>query len=253
MEIPESEADWRYAVVGRVKGDQAIWGRPVKDRTLLWLTTVTERGNDGTVSFPTPSPAALAFSLGFESARAARALKDQVKFVKHDHRREFGIEKDQVPTLYAFFEQSMSAAVFSFQCLEAYANQVIANGAKEPMKVPRRRGDELLSPDELERSLSTDEKLTFVLPRLLSVKSPKGTKVWPPYRALKEIRDSTVHLKSIDQYVRGKLDRQSVYHRLLNRDPLEYPKSVVKLVRHFCQEKPDRWLEGAEARLSKLR
>ena len=249
MDIPESEADWRHATVGRVKGDQVVWGQLFKDKTLLWLTTETEEPLLGRVNFPTPSPAALAFSLAFDAARAAIAVRKQVLFSGRGNQTK-SIDPTSVPALYAYFEQSMAAAVFSFQCLEAYANQVIARLATEPMGVPRRSGMEQLSPDQLERVLTTDEKLTVVLPQLMSVPSPKGRALWPQYRELKGVRDSTVQLKSIDHYVRGKVDRHSVYYRLLSRSPMVYPRIAAKLVRHFCASKPERWLEGAEARLA---
>jgi hypothetical protein len=248
MEIPESEADWRYALVGRVKGDQILWGNLFKDKTLLWQTTVTEYGRHGQVSFPTPGPAALAFNIAFESAHAARAMKSQIVFAGRG-RDAKSIEAASIPMLFAYFEQAMTSAVFSFQCLEAYANRVISNSVTAPMEVSRRRGPEMLAPEELERNLSTEEKLDFVLPRTLAVRSPKGTKIWPLYRDLKEVRDSTVHLKSADQYVRGRLDRESVYHRLLNRDPIDFPRTAAKVVRHFCSSSPERWLEAAEHRL----
>jgi len=109
-----------------------------------------------------------------------------------------------------------------------------------------------LTPFQLERSLGTNEKLTAVLPKLLSVSVPERTQAWQPYRKLKKVRDSTVHLKSVDHYVRGKLDRESLYHRLLDRDPLEFPRTATRMIRHDCRQSPDRWLEAAEERLTKV-
>ncbi|MFP5379216.1 MAG: hypothetical protein ACLGHP_05620, partial [Vicinamibacteria bacterium] len=63
------------------------------------------------------------------------------------------IAKASIPLLYAYFEQAMTAAVFSFQCIEVHANQTIARLAKEPMEVARRRGVVTLDPPELERQL----------------------------------------------------------------------------------------------------
>ena len=250
MVISEAEADWRHATVGRVKGDQEIHGGIVKDGTLLWLTTVT-LDQRGAVSFPTPSPAAMAFSLAFDAARAAVALRSQVNWIAvgKDERQ---LDPSSIATLYAHFEQAMAAAVFSFQCVEAYANQTIARLAAQPMDVVRRKGTERLTPAELERHLSTDDKLTQVLPRLLNVQSPKGRGVWAGYRDLKEVRDSTVHLKSADHYVRGKIDKETLYYRLLNRTATIFPRTAAHVVRYFSGNTSERWLEAAEARLSRL-
>src|SRR5688572_21966069 len=117
MVVPETEADWRHAAVGRAQGDQVVWDRAIKDGALVWLTTVTT-DRHGAVTFPTPSPAALAFSLAFEAARAAVALRSQVPWRPAAARDQRGLDPQGVAMLYAYFEQSMSAAVFSFQCIE---------------------------------------------------------------------------------------------------------------------------------------
>jgi len=212
------------------------------------VTTVTKDKVLGELSFPMPSPAALAFNLAFESARAASASRARLTFIG-SRRGPKKFEQEHVPTLFTYFEQMMSTVVFSFQCIEAYANEEIANYVKGPMEIPRKNGIERLSPEELERKLTTEEKLTIVLPQLRSIRSPKGKASWGHFRELKDVRDSTVHLKSRDQYVRGKIDNESVYHRLLRRRAYWYPTVAVQLIRHFCLKTPPRWLEAAGARL----
>src|SRR6266508_2538105 len=78
-----------------------------------------------TSEFPMPVLSALGLSIAFDSARAAVALREQVHF--SGRRREArAVETESIPALFAYFEQSMAAAVFSYQCMEAYANQSIA-------------------------------------------------------------------------------------------------------------------------------
>lgn len=134
MIISEKDADWRYSKVFRVNGDQVVWGQFVKDGTLGWLISNTEAKRIGEISFPTPDPAAMAFSIAFDSARAAGALWKQISLTGRN------VRHGSVPALYAYFEQSMTAAVFSFQCVEAYANHKISDLAKEAMEVPRKEG-----------------------------------------------------------------------------------------------------------------
>lgn len=169
MDISESEADWRFAVVARVKGDQRLWDTEVKDGTLLWLTTQTLDAEVGAISFPTPHPAALAFSLAFEAARASKAMRAKLVFEGQSGR--FNVARASIPMLFAYFEQAMAAAVFSFQCVEVHANQAIARLARQPLNIVRRKRTVTLTPTELERQLSTDEKLTVILPELTSLKA----------------------------------------------------------------------------------
>ena len=205
----------------------------------------------GHVAFPTPSPSSLAFSLAFDAARSAKALRARVVFKRDAGKSQ--VEHATVPLLFAYFEQAMASAVFSFQCIEAYANQVISRLAVDPMEVNRSGRSEVLGPSDLERRLGTDDKLTQVLPRLLSVAAPKRTKAWPLYKDLKNVRDSAVHLKSSDHYVRGRVDTESVYYRLLNRRPLAFPETATKIITHYCGKSPERWLKAAKERLRTVR
>ena len=75
----------------------------------------------------------------------------------------------------------------------------------------------------IERRCSTEEKLAVILPALYQKPTPKGLKVWQHFVDLKEFRDSTVHLKSSNQYVRGRPDDQTLYFKLLSCDPLQLP------------------------------
>ena len=55
-----------------------------------------------------------------------------------------------------------------------------------------------MTADELERNLTTKEKLATILPALVGVPNPKGKKVWQDFAALKDARDATIHIKSKD-------------------------------------------------------
>ncbi len=250
MDIRESEADWRYATVGRVKGDQTVFERLAKDRALVWLTSVVDDAKVGQVSFRR-QVRRLWRSASLSIARE-RLLPFASKCISAaaDVKRE----RSRPKAFLRCSRTSNSLWRLLFSHISVWkltpTNQSLV--VSEPMDVSRRRGVERLEPHELERNLSTDEKLTSVLPKAMSVPSPKATRVWAPYRDLKEVRDSTVHLKSADHYVRGKADRESVYYRLLQRSPLKFPRTALKVILHFCGATPERWLELAEARLKTL-
>ena len=250
MDIPTNEADWRLAAVARVKGDQVLHGNTVKDGTLLWLTTVTKDIDHGLVNFPTPSPAALALSVAVSAALSAIQKRRAITYSFKMADGSRSAEGQEIAGLFDYFEQCMLASVFSFQSLESYANQVISRVLRTPYTLQRKKDTVTVSPEELERVASTDEKLAVVLPALTEVSSPKGKKVWERYKALKEVRDSTVHLKSRDHYVRGRLDRDSLYHKFLTITAKEFPKSAIAMIEHFSASSPDRWLEYSRDRLN---
>lgn len=251
MTFDDGMGDWRLAKVARVAGDQLLpGGTPVKDGTLLWQITVTKDPNSGTVNFPTPSPVALALSVAIAAAREASMARRGIRYPKRMADGSHSAEGPDLPPIYAYFEQCMVAVTFSFQSLEAYSNQIISQYLSQPLTLTRKKGSVTLTPEELERAVSTEEKLVSVLPTLTGAASPKGTRIWQRFTALKGVRDSTVHLKSADHYIRGRPDRQSLYYRFLNTDAMEYPRTSLGMMRHFMGKGVDRWLLAAEAQMA---
>ena len=142
----------------------------------------------------------------------------------------------------------MVAATFSYQALEAFANQLVAEGLTGTMRLERRDGPVDWDAEQIERWVSTEEKLSNVLPTLTSRADPKGTKLWQQVVLLKDIRDATIHLKSQNQYVRGRPDDQTLYFQLLNANPEDFPRWAIAMIRHF-HGPGEGWLAGAEAQL----
>ncbi len=67
----------------------------------------------------------------------------------------------------------------------------------------------------------------------------KRQKVWQNFVTLKAARDSTIHLKSLDQYRRVErvedLDIGSLCDRFLHDDVSALPKSAVAMIYHFAR------------------
>jgi hypothetical protein len=153
------------------------------------------------------------------------------------------VPTEESSALFDFFEQSMISVTFSFQALEAFCNHTINRNLKAPMKVKRRKGEEQLSPAEIERRLSTEEKLGKILPKILGMPTPSGKAVWEKMVNLQKVRDATIHLKGLDQYPKTGIDKTTLFFQLLNHDPLEFPEGAISLISYFFEgkEKP-RWL-----------
>jgi hypothetical protein len=98
-----------------------------------------------------------------------------------------------------------------------------------------------MSPSELERQLSTEEKLSIVLPKVLKKTTPKGKQPWNSYKKLKVARDATIHMKYTDQQVLGS---DTLYFQFLNTpDITSYPKAAINMLLWFTSENVPRWLE----------
>jgi hypothetical protein len=151
--------------------------------------------------------------------------------------------------LYDLFEQFMLTITFSFQSLETFSNWTIANTLKEKFVLKRKKGTETISAEELERVASTEEKVGKVLPNILSIGTPSGTKLWERFLLLQEARDATIHLKAQDAYTKS-LDKESFFFTFLTADPLQYPTIALDLIKHFSPAAEPRWLRLARQKLT---
>ncbi len=193
-------------------------------------------------SYPVPSSVALALNVAEQAAQQAESLKLALPWisVKSADGDGFGVSTKGVPALYDFFEQCMISVVFSFQAIETFANAVIGRELKQSMKVRRGRKLKELTPEELARQLSTNDKLKWVLPAVKKVESPEGTPKWKRFERLEEDRHAAMHLKVGDQF--GK-DRSALFFKFLDLKIAEYPSAAAMIIHHYF--KPDaepRWL-----------
>ena len=148
----------------------------------------------------------------------------------------------------------MTVLTFSFQALEAFCNETISYRVTGIYVLKRDKGIRNVTGDELERLASTEEKLGTILPDLLNVPTPKGTRIWDDFVELKRARDATAHIKSRDSSPRVTqpidLDSRPLFHRFLGADVFAWVAAAVVLIDYFTLPGDTRpWLEHAKSTL----
>lgn len=245
--------DWRHRAVTTLAEDvpPAYPGGPShKAGTPVFLIAVTRDDRGELIGFTMPSPTALALSISIQAAKKADILKGEVTFQKETspHGAARGVPSEQATRLYDFFEQCMITVTFSFNALEVFCNQTVADELKGTYMRSTRRRQQELTPDKVQRELSTEEKLATVLPAILGTDTPQDAPVWSDFRRLKRARDSTIHMKASDAYARGEIDKQSLFHEFFSmRSLMGFPIFAVEVIGFFNkpdQEEP-RWLRLA--------
>ncbi|TRO37586.1 hypothetical protein [Ectopseudomonas mendocina] len=239
--------DWRIALVTTLTADvpAAYPGGPShKKGAGVYLTTGSNDPAHGKISFITPHPSALAFSIAFEYARSAKKLQSRlarVNVVAPDGPVQ-AIPMANIPSLYDYFEQAMIVVTFSFQAIEAFLNNEISHTAQKEIRVKRKEKWQVLTPQEAERVLSTEEKAANVLPELLAISTPKGKKPWEGFKKLKDARDATIHIKNKDTYQISASD--NLFLNFLTEDLESYPMAALNLVNWFYTNRDSpRWLK----------
>jgi hypothetical protein len=247
--IADGLGDWRIAAASRLAKDlpAAFPGGPShKVGTAVYQSELVQTPTGEHLGFLTPSATAMAFSIALTASNNAKRLYTSLTYdsVLTPHGRGKSISNERIGELFNFFEQCMVAVTFSFQALEVYANHTISRNLRESIEVKRGKNKVQLSPRELESQLSTDEKLSSILPRILNMPTPKGKQVWKKYKVLKDTRDATIHLKSYGLKSINESENQLLFFQFLNIDPLQYPKAAEAMVRYFQKENTPRWLSA---------
>jgi hypothetical protein len=246
--------DWRVQAVSRIQNDlpAAYPGGPShKKGSVCSLTTMAATAQHPNLGFITPSAAALALSAGFRSAERAASLWNQVEYQKIVTPHGSGSAITNITVMFDYLEETLAAANSSFQAIEAFANATIARLLKGTMTIQRRDGPKEMSAEDIERRVSTSEKIAAVLPLLLNTPSIKGGREWQLFDNLKNIRDASVHFKSGDQYPgSGKAEKGSLYYYLLNSNPHEFPMTAVRVIWKLAENPRPRWLTHLVQRYS---
>jgi hypothetical protein len=247
--------DWRIAVVTALLNDlpAAFPGGPAhKAGTPVYLSSLTRDREYNAIGFITPSPTALALNAAFRSALRAKKLRNTLALT--DTLTPLGsgkqVANENLPHLYDFFEHSMIAVTCSFQSVEMFCNETIAQRPQSNFGLTRGKDVLTLSGIELERKASTDEKVADILPSFLGLKSPKGTKLWERFQDLRTARDSTIHCKSKEIRTAITEDRESLFFQFFRREPTEFPSIAFEIIEYFHHDgKLPRWAIAARKRI----
>jgi DNA-binding transcriptional regulator YhcF (GntR family) len=237
--------DWRIAAVTTITADvpAAYPGGPShKAGTPIFLSSLVQTEDKQNIGFTLPSSTAMALNIAINAAESAKNYKAKIEYGKVVTPEGAGlsVKSQSNEDLFNYFEQCMVAVTFSFQAIEVFCNHTIARELKEAMEVKRRKQRVTLSPLELERQLSTEEKISLILPKIKGLPTPKGKKPWESFKKLKEARDSTIHMKNIDQQV---VDTESLYFQFLSKDCELFPQAAVSMIHYFLNGKEPRWLQ----------
>ncbi|MEJ6079881.1 hypothetical protein MT391_15295 [Vibrio sp. 1-Bac 57] len=237
--------DWRIAAVTTITADvpAAFLGGPShKAGTPLFQSCLVQTEDNLNIGFTLPSSTAMALNIAINAALNAERCKAKIEYSKVLTPQGDGlaVKHENDDALFDYFEQCMIAVTFAFQAVEVFCNHTIARELNEAIEVKRRKKRVTLSPLELERQLSTEEKISIILPQIKGVPTPKGKKPWEAFKNLKVARDSTIHMKNMDQQV---IDKESLFFQFLSKDCETFPQAAIAMIHYFLKGKEPRWLQ----------
>lgn len=237
--------DWRLMKTGWVtsgiNGEQ--WDPPRAMRGSTWHVPIN--GNE--ISFATPSAAALHLNAAWKSAKRAQSIKEQLAihvFMTDAGRYSLQAAEESMAALFDYFEEMIGVAFSSFGAIEAYCNQLVIERAQGPFALKRKKGAvDSLTPEEMERQASTDEKVKRLVPDLVGVPSPCGKPIWDTYLRIKRIRDAVTHFKRHDQMRHvDRAHEPTVLVDLYALDCFRLPEDAFAVLAYFQPTAKERWM-----------
>lgn len=241
--------DWRTAMATWVLklGDQPVTEPTAAHQVSIFVAP------EGTTSFRTPSASALHMNSAWKAARRAHAVRELVEWDRRPPPfaglgmaapARNTVREASVEDLFDYFEEAMSCSMSSYAAIEAFCNVTLVDHVPGPVPVKPKKQSEHMTAEQMERSLSTDEKLRQHVPDALKIRTLAGLAIWDRYLWLKSIRDSVTHFKRKDQARRFEaVSEPTALHELWALDPFKLPEVALELIRHFHPVNPPRWLQ----------
>jgi hypothetical protein len=256
--LEDGLGDWRFRAVTRLAKDLPDRGPGRRAKSAGAFVgkireAQTQTGDE--FSFTDFSSIALALSIAISAEERAKKLRTLVE--PAEYQTETGTYREvphhNISAFFDFLEQTMVAMTFSSQALESFCNFTIQDklGETDTYPVTRKVGGitQRLAwqAAELERKCSTSEKLSDIVPKLLSMGSPKGKAVWANFVALERVRDGIIHMKYADHQgtptVPNAIDSNRLFFEMIRGDYSDLPRIAVEMLNYFTKHSgTPRWL-----------
>jgi hypothetical protein len=228
--------DWRvHATTTLAKDWLNPWsGQNVPKGTRLTVCSVMNLTKKKQLTISLPNATAILLSAAYRSYQVAQKIRHENKIDQSIKNQVVFVDEK---SSFDYMEAKIESVVMAYTALEAFANELIPD-SYEYEYTKRDSQKEVLNKEQIERIVSLDEKLSIVLPKILSVNSPKGTRCWEEYRKLKRTRDRLIHMKSSDRRSTTS-ENETLWHIIFTQNA---PHIVVKeIISHYVRsmvEKP---------------
>jgi len=245
--------DWRIYGGSRITADvpPAYPGGPShKKGTPIYPSMMTRNQNSELISFIRPSAPALALNIAIKAAKEAAKQQKRISLIQGVSFAgpNNNVTEQSIPILYDFFESFMVSVTFSMQAIEIFCNMIIANNLKGTLAIKIKNKTKHLNSQQIQDNFGIDRKLNEILPKIFDIQSVKDhdSSIWTNYLELKRIRNTTIHMKSMDSIEYGGIDNETLFFEFFRTDPMIFPKYAIDVINYFSDKIHNpKWIESA--------
>lgn len=196
------------------------------NQTAFFQTLIDGKISGQNISVATPNEISLSLSISRKSVAAAKILRQKIS--KHA-KSETTLFQGEVSDVYDLLEEMQKAVVFSYRAVEAFCNASIP-----PEYMYRKTNSKGITEEyrkeQIERWVSTSEKVAAILPEVLGCPPPTNEQFWQQFKKLESLRNEIIHSKSSSG--------AATLSELFSERCDEYIKSSVSLLDYFIKLDP---------------
>lgn len=180
--VPDHRANKPIGFHDKQDGKTAFLQRLIKAKT-----------GKSEISLAAPNEISLALNISKKATEKSDKLRKEIN-PKSNKPKKILYESD-VAVAYDYLEEIQKAIVFSYKAVESFCNATIPNDYIY-RKTTSKGIEESYGKEQIERWISTSEKISEILPNVIKATSPAKEKFWSDFKNLERIRNEVVHSKS---------------------------------------------------------
>jgi hypothetical protein len=174
-------------------------------------------------------PNNIAISLSLTKKSFKRALILHKKLLSKSKSKIIKLELKDKSELFDYFEEIISSVTFAYISVEAMANAAIPEDFSKEI-TNSKNIKEIWSKENIERWMSTSQKISTILPEIFKCNDIKKEKFWNKFIELEKLRNEIVHQKTINQET--EIDN-NLFSLLLEPVVFDKIKSALVVIEYF--------------------
>lgn len=146
--------------------------------------------------FDRPNNTSIFLSSSDRELKQAKTIYNTLIRPKITQRELFDLSNEDNVLLYDYLEHIQSSIVMAFTAIECLANEILPKDFVYKQKV---QGGEIkeFNNKDIERWVSTIDKIALVLPSALGITNPTKYNFWPKFTKLKDLRNDIIHSRNV--------------------------------------------------------
>lgn len=194
-------------------------------KTYFFQKLISKKFENKEILIAIPNEISISLSISKKSIIAAE--KNLLELKKRSKKSDTIFDED-VKLAYDYLEEIQKSVVFSYKAVESFCNASIPD--TYVYQKQSKKNTEHYNKDQIERWISTSEKISKIIPKILNCESPTQQKFWNKFTKLEEIRNSIIHSKSNST--------SEMLTELFSKEIKDYITSSIDLLDYFVDLDP---------------